>query len=247
MWPPTISVRPSASWMWPAQKRLRPYGTGGERCPSAGFQSRSEFGAASKPSSVKTCARRLERHVHGDERPRDGRAPVARPGPASRGRRRSSRRAGRAPRRARPPRAQARCHEGIRRQAVGVGCCSSASSVRRRLPPERSFIAVRPRRTTAAKFRPDLAVRSGIDGGHGARGSRRTSEGSTVAPSPSASRRTRELGNERDAPGGHRHEDELEPERAEDRRREDVAEREDRAGRHQASCSDPRLADAARR
>jgi len=41
------------------------------------------------------------------------------------------------------------------------------------------------------------------------------------------------LRRERHAPGGHRHEDELQPERAEDRGREHVAEREHSSGRHQ--------------
>ena len=50
------------------------------------------------------------------------------------------------------------------------------------------------------------------------------------------------LGREREPVGGHRHEDELEPEGAEDRRREDVAERDDGAGGQQRRPG--RLSDA---
>ena len=70
MWPPTMSVRPSASWMWPAQNRFRPYGTG-VKMPVAGSQSRSEFGRCREAVEREDLARRLERHVHGDERPRE--------------------------------------------------------------------------------------------------------------------------------------------------------------------------------
>jgi hypothetical protein len=51
--PPTISVRPSASWMWPAQKRFRAYGTG-TNVPVAGSQIFSEFGASSHASNAST-------------------------------------------------------------------------------------------------------------------------------------------------------------------------------------------------
>ena len=65
MWPPTISVRPSASWTWPAQKRFREYGTP-TKVPRPGSQSRIEAGAVLQPSQVRTCPVGLQRHVHRD-------------------------------------------------------------------------------------------------------------------------------------------------------------------------------------
>src|SRR6266540_7321820 len=53
MFPPTISVRPSASWTWPEQKRFRPYGTD-VNVPVAGFQSRCVFGESSQASIAST-------------------------------------------------------------------------------------------------------------------------------------------------------------------------------------------------
>src|SRR5947207_2333670 len=51
MFPPTIRVRPSGSWTWPAQKRFRPYGTD-VKVPDDGFQRRCVFTAASHASLI---------------------------------------------------------------------------------------------------------------------------------------------------------------------------------------------------
>ena len=53
MWPPATSSRPSCSWMWPAQNRLRPVGTA-SNSPVHGSQVCSELSAASKPSQAAT-------------------------------------------------------------------------------------------------------------------------------------------------------------------------------------------------
>ena len=94
--------------------------------PVVGSQSRSEFRAASKPSSVRPCPS-AQRHVDRDERPRDGalHSPIlfgGSPGGSARAaelNERGARRASRA----------ARCHEGITRQSRLV-CAAVVRMVR---------------------------------------------------------------------------------------------------------------------
>ena len=54
MWPPAIRVRPSGSWVWPAQKRFLVYGTP-MNVPKTGSQRRIELGARVQPSQASTC------------------------------------------------------------------------------------------------------------------------------------------------------------------------------------------------
>ena len=74
--PPTKRVRPSASWTWPLQKRLRPYGIGRED-PRLRVPEPLGVRAGIEPVERDDLSGRLQRHVHRDERPRDGRAPAA--------------------------------------------------------------------------------------------------------------------------------------------------------------------------
>ena len=160
--------------------------------------------------------------MHGDERPRDRRAPLS-DLIRGRGRRRASRRAASARRRRRrSPRPGAATTESIAR---GVGCGQQLSARQVRRGPRRHNPCYPAREIGTTAERPGWPNRGSRFGvGRGTA----TPLGAACAARSPAIQRERALGCEREPVRGHRHEHELEPEGAEDGRREDVAERDAR-------------------
>ena len=119
MCPPTISVRPSASCTWPAAEEVAPVRN---RREDARLRIPEPLGVERRVEAVERedLAGRLERHVHGDDRPRERRTPLTDRARADRRAPRSSRRAERAPRAPRASRARCAATTESRARAVGV-------------------------------------------------------------------------------------------------------------------------------
>ena len=230
MCPPTSSVRPSGSRTWPAQKRLRPYGTG-RNVSVAGFQSRSELSAGAEPVEHEHVPVGVERHVHGDDRPRDRVRSTRRRRPAGRRpRRATSRRAGRARAGRRRTTSAARCHDDESSpEPVRVSRSRPHGQDPALEPVQRLLSRVGRSRDNDPKSRVHLAVRRGSRRRADASAPRTGPAGPARRPAPARARAPRE----REPVGRHRHEHQLEPEGAEERRRKDVQERRDRPREHQ--------------
>ena len=186
-------------------------------------------------------ARRRERHVHGHDRPRLRVRSTRRSGSAGRPARRSSRRAGRATQARRATsRAQSAASEGIRRQSRWVFAAFAPHGQSARRVGRSSWLS-----RMASRRRQGPDVQAGLSMRRGSTSRARSGVARALSRSPRRPRDT--LGPKCDPERGHRHEDELEPEGAEDRRGEDVAEGKNRRRRTSASSRRSASRAAARR